>query len=93
MHQPDGVEATRARIRQLLDELPGEDLLLVERFVIWTHRQASGQGSGAEKPGSGAVSYLYPGVFVPAAALDKLVGIVSVGGDALADSEALYDDA
>jgi len=35
--------------------------------------------------------YLYPNRTVPWAALDALVGILSLGGDALADSEALYD--
>jgi len=30
---------------------------------------------------------------VPAAELDKLTGLISVGGDALQDSERLYDDA
>ena len=35
--------------------------------------------------------YLYPNRTVSWEALDALVGIVSLGGDALADSEALYD--
>ncbi len=35
--------------------------------------------------------YLYPTRTVPWEALDALVGIVSLGGDALADGEALYD--
>jgi len=33
----------------------------------------------------------YPTRVVPAERLDKLTGLVAVGGDALADSEALYD--
>jgi predicted DNA-binding antitoxin AbrB/MazE fold protein len=33
----------------------------------------------------------YPTTLIPAAELDSLTGIVAVGGDALADSEALYD--
>ena len=33
----------------------------------------------------------YPTVFFPAKDLDRLIGIVAVGGDALEDSEALYD--
>jgi predicted DNA-binding antitoxin AbrB/MazE fold protein len=33
----------------------------------------------------------YPTRFVPAERLDRLTGVVAVGGDALADSEALYD--
>ncbi len=35
--------------------------------------------------------YQYPNRTVSWEALDALVGIVSLGGDALADSEALYD--
>lgn len=30
---------------------------------------------------------------VPASDLDKLTGLISVGGDALEDSERIYDDA
>ena len=37
--------------------------------------------------------YRYPNRTVPWKALDALVGVVSLGGDALADSEALYDGA
>jgi hypothetical protein len=35
--------------------------------------------------------YLYPNRTLPWASLRELSGIVSLGGDALADSEALYD--
>ena len=35
--------------------------------------------------------YLYPTRTVPWVSLKRLTGIVSLGGDALADSEALYD--
>ena len=38
-------------------------------------------------------AYRYPNRIVSWDALDALVGIVSLGGDALADSEALYDGA
>lgn len=36
-------------------------------------------------------AYQSPNRVAPWSALDALVGIVSLGGDALADSEALYD--
>jgi hypothetical protein len=36
-------------------------------------------------------SFRYPTILVPASMLDRLIGIIEVGGDALADSEALYD--
>jgi predicted DNA-binding antitoxin AbrB/MazE fold protein len=37
------------------------------------------------------VELVYPTRLVPAERLDYLTGLVEVGGDALADSEALYD--
>ncbi len=37
------------------------------------------------------VDPVYQTRLVPAKKLDKLTGLVSIGGDALADSEALYD--
>jgi hypothetical protein len=37
------------------------------------------------------VGFVYPTRLVPAQRLDALTGLVAVGGDALADSEALYD--
>ena len=35
--------------------------------------------------------FTYPGRPQPSETLDRLTGMISVGGDALADSEALYD--
>ena len=35
--------------------------------------------------------YLYPNRTLPPGTLEKISGILSLGGDALADSEALYD--
>jgi hypothetical protein len=35
--------------------------------------------------------YVYPTRAMPWESLEALVGVVSLGGDALADSEALYD--
>jgi predicted DNA-binding antitoxin AbrB/MazE fold protein len=35
--------------------------------------------------------YLYPTRSLPPGTLERITGIVSLGGDALADSEALYD--
>jgi len=37
------------------------------------------------------VELIYPTRLVPAKKLDDLTDVVAVGGDALADSEALYD--
>lgn len=37
------------------------------------------------------VDLVYPTRLVPAKKLDNLTSLVAIGGDALADSEALYD--
>lgn len=37
------------------------------------------------------VELVYPTRLVPAKKLDNLTGLVAIGGDALADSEALYE--
>jgi predicted DNA-binding antitoxin AbrB/MazE fold protein len=36
-------------------------------------------------------TFVYPTRLVPAERLDNLTNLVAIGGDALADSEALYD--
>ena len=41
--------------------------------------------------GKARSKFRYPNRPLPAKSLKELVGIVSLGGDALADSEALYD--
>jgi hypothetical protein len=43
----------------------------------------------ADKPHP--IELVYPTRLVPAQRLDDLTALVAVGGDALADSEALYD--
>lgn len=40
---------------------------------------------------TGAKEGVYPTHFVPAKELDQLTGLAPLGGDALVDSEALYD--
>ncbi len=78
-------------ILALLEDLPPESLPLVERFVQFLREQARrGQPVVVREE---RVPYIYPNVPVPASSLDGLVGIMSsVDGDALADTEALYDE-
>lgn len=45
----------------------------------------------ASQESQGSVKLIYPTRLVPADRLDGLTGIVKAGGNALADSEALYD--
>ncbi|MBI4770698.1 MAG: hypothetical protein HY784_09915 [Chloroflexi bacterium] len=43
-------------------------------------------------PGGATADHRKPVVTVPAGAFRRLMGLISVGGDALAESESLYDD-
>jgi len=82
----------------LLNDLPADSLVTVRQFVAFLHQQAQ-QGhvlQGVEplpvNGKSGKSRYQYPTVSVPVATLRELIGIMPlVGGDALADTEALYD--
>jgi len=81
------------RILAVLEKLPPESLVVVEQFVRFVQEQAQkGQVVETVVQPRGA-PYLYPTVPVPAATLLALSGIMPpVDGDALADTEALYED-
>lgn len=86
--------ATQSRIVSLLNELPPESLALVERFVEFLHDQARrGQPVGVSVQEK-RTGYAYPTVTVPASSLDRWLDLIPEGyeGDALADTEALYDE-
>jgi hypothetical protein len=88
-------EQIQNRILPLLEKLPPESLAVVEQFVRFVQEQAQ-KGQVVEivvKP-TGA-PYLYPTVPVPASSLAQWVNLLPEGydGDALADTEALYDEA
>ena len=87
-------QTVRERILALLDELSPENLITVEHFVQFLREQARrGQPVTVLSEKKDRHPYRYPTVPVPASSLDGLVGIMSpVGGDALADTEALYDE-
>lgn len=74
---------TKERICQLLDELPPDKLRSVEDFVAFLREQ-------------GPLLRLaqYPTVENPASSLGAWLDLIpgGCGGDALADSEALYDE-
>lgn len=84
------------RLLSLLADLPPESLPVVEQFVCFLREQAQrGQpivtaGVKEERP-----PYKYPTVPVPASSLAGWLNLVPEGyeGDALADTEALYDEA
>jgi hypothetical protein len=76
---------TKEQIIQELDELSPEGLQDLCQYLDFL-RFKSKRGEQATDPKS-----VYPTRFVPAKRLDALTGVVHIGGDALADSEALYD--
>jgi len=87
---------TQTKITSLLNELSPENLQLVEQFVCFLREQARrGRTIGLVKGKGKRQPYLYPTVAVPASSLDNWLNLVPQGydGDALADTEALYDGA
>jgi len=88
-------QATQGRIVALLDDLPPESLTLVERFVQFLRDQARrGQPVVSASVREGRPPYVFPTVPVPPSSLDAWLNLVPEGyeGDALKDTEALYDE-
>ncbi len=83
---------TKTNILSLLAELPPESVLLVEQFARFLREQKR-QGGHVETPDD-RVPYLYPTVTAPASSLDKWASLIPSGneGNALEDSESLYDE-
>lgn len=83
----------KTNVASLLADLPPESVQLVEQFARFLREQTrKGQRIEVARGKEKRQPYLYPTVTVPASAIDNLIGILPpVGGDALADTEALYD--
>jgi hypothetical protein len=81
---------TRQYIQSLLDNLPAESLPVVEQFVRFLQEQDR-HGQTITAPPHPH----YPTVALPAHSLENWLNLLPEGyeGDALADSEALYDEA
>jgi len=77
----------------LLADLPPESVRLVEQFVLFLREQArQDQKVTSIAKEAQQIPYMYPTVTVPAKSLDGLVGIMPpLGGNALDDTEALYN--
>ena len=75
-------QKTRQRINELLDELPPQILPSMEHLRFLRQQEPSTLGSG------------YPTVENPVSSLSAWLDLVPEGydGDALADTEALYDE-
>lgn len=79
-------------LSSLLAELPPEGVQLVELFARFLREQTRQGLRIGKSAAQDQVLYLYPTVHVPISLLDGLIGIMPpVGGNALKDSEALYD--
>lgn len=86
-------QETKQKITAWLDDLPPQSLTLVEQFVEFLRQKARQQQTPAVAAEPKA-SYLYPTVENPASSLSAWRDLIpgGCGGDALADTEALYDE-
>lgn len=77
----------RKRILRLLNDLPPDRLALAERFVQFLHEQAQAVVDRERLP-------VYPTIVAPPSSLSKWASLIREGyvGDALADTESLYDE-
>jgi hypothetical protein len=88
-------QATQERISSLLKRMPLDSLRVVEQFVRFLNDQARNGRRVAiqEAEPQKQPPYKYPTVALPATFLDGWVNLLQEGydGDALMDTEALYD--
>jgi len=89
------LQATQSRVLALLGDLPPESLTTVEQFVRFLREQARRKRPVLTTPAEEPPPFRYPTVAVPASSLDRWLNLIPEGyeGDALADTEALYDEA
>lgn len=90
------IETAKGVITTLLDDLPPESLPVVQQFVEFLRQQAQQGRPVVTTPSTTTepkAPYIYPTVTAPYSALEGLTHILAEGyeGDALADTEALYD--
>ncbi len=89
------VQSVRQSILDLLEDLSPESLTMVETFVRSLRDQAQRGKPVVVAPDLAQLPrFRYPTVSMPASSLDKWMDLVPQGyeGDALADTEALYDE-
>ena len=76
------VRLVRRHIAEIVEELPPEKAAQVLEFARFVRQQMTGEREMSEMPAL---------VTVSAAQLEGLVGLVALGGDAVADAER-YDE-
>lgn len=86
-------QETKQKIAAWLDDLPPQSLTLVEQFVEFL-RQKARQQQSLTVLAEPQTPYLYPTVENPASSLSEWRDLIpgGCGGDALADTEAIYDE-
>jgi len=82
MFKESEMEITKENVINALDELPGERLGEVLEFVMLLKHHKQGEPKDSRTLVLKAI---------PAGQLKDLIGLVSWGGDALADTERLYE--
>ena len=84
MNSTPSAQTTRQDILILLDQLPPDSLPMVETFIRFMQT----------RPMESPTPWRYPSVPVAANSLDNWMTLLPTGyeGDALADTEALYDE-
>lgn len=81
-------QEVKERLIDILDHLSSAQQQQVLDFARFLRQQALEETAGeAPSPGPGIPLHL-----VPAVSLMDVTGLVSLGGDAVADTEALYND-
>ncbi|MBI3913902.1 MAG: hypothetical protein HY327_06920 [Chloroflexi bacterium] len=86
-------EAIKKRIAILLADFPPDRLDFVEQLVLFLHEQTQTPATRVTR--EKRAPYLYPTVPVSVTTLNAWMNLLPNGyeGDALADSEAVYEDA
>jgi hypothetical protein len=76
-------------VKRALDELPVEKIEEVLDFALFLKARWTEKGESKATTQDATKLILHT---LPASHLDQLTGLVSWGGDAVADTERLYDD-
>ncbi|MBN1877399.1 MAG: hypothetical protein JXA33_24465 [Anaerolineae bacterium] len=87
-------QETKQKITAWLEELPPQSLTVVAQFVEFLRQKARQQHPLVVVAEKEAPPYLYPTVVAPTSSLEAWGKLLDAGyeGDALADTEALYDE-
>lgn len=81
----------KRKVEQALEDLPADKMAEVLDFVLFLQKRC-GEGEEKFQGAANRDSRMVTVQTMPPSHLDRLTGLVEWGGDALADSERLYDD-